>query len=292
MKWPSFVPLTPYEEIIAGIPEDDFVEIEGQRVYAPVRGEGPAVVLLHGFAADSFFYRDLLPLLEKQYRVILIDLNGFGLTERPGDPEEYSLRHQADVIVRVTKERGCQSFHLVGHSYGSGIAATVALSNPELIDSLVLMAPAWEIKRPPWYLRNRLSAESLHVAARAMLSSPERFRKATSMAFHVEHPEADAVAEWYRRHILVEGFREALFGYARAMGSGRIQEIDFSSLKPKTMILAGREDRLVTLASCKKLAEKIPGVRFEVIDECGHSLPEEKPKEVAQLLREFFSETQ
>lgn len=292
MEWPSLEPLTPYRELISGIPEDDFVDLRGQRIYAPVYGDGPTIVLLHGFAADSYFYRKLIPLLVGRFRIIAVDLKGFGLTERPGGPEEYSLEHQADVIVEVAQCQGSESFHLVGHSYGSAVAARLALRSPEFVLSLVLMAPVWEFRRAPWYLRNRFSAESLHVLTRALLSDPEKFRKATRRAFHPDHKQAEEASEWYRKHILVEGFRSALFGYARTVAGGSIREIEYPALQLPTMILAGRNDQLAPLKSCEKLAETMPGARFEVMDDCGHSLPEEKPGEVAEILIDFYDSVQ
>ncbi len=92
-------------------------------------GEGPAVVLLHGFGSSLDMWRPLLPELAEDHRVLALDLKGFGWTDRPrGD---YSPSAQAQLVWAVLNERGIERAALVGHSWGAAVALAMALASPE-----------------------------------------------------------------------------------------------------------------------------------------------------------------
>ncbi len=93
--------LTPFSVVQSERPEA-FRKIGDQRVYVERWGQsGPKVVLLHGFAASSYSFRKLGPLLAKHFEVQALDLNGFGFTERPRTVDAYGLPAQAELVRQV-----------------------------------------------------------------------------------------------------------------------------------------------------------------------------------------------
>ncbi|MEM9017618.1 MAG: alpha/beta fold hydrolase, partial [Verrucomicrobiota bacterium] len=101
MKLPRFDPLLPFDEVAATISPEEFVEIRGQRVYVRDEGEGETLVLLHGLASSAHSFREIFPRMADRYRLLAIDLNGFGNTERPKAKKAYHIRNQAELIVEI-----------------------------------------------------------------------------------------------------------------------------------------------------------------------------------------------
>ena len=116
-----------------GEPKDaTYLQVEGTRVRYVDVGEGPAVVLLHGFASSIENWVTVMPRLVKDHRVIAIDLRGFGWTDRP--VADYSPAAQAKLLKAVLDERKVGKVSIVGHSYGSSVALAFALEYPEQVE--------------------------------------------------------------------------------------------------------------------------------------------------------------
>jgi pimeloyl-ACP methyl ester carboxylesterase len=102
-----------------------FVEVEGARVRYVDAGQGPAVVLLHGFASSLETWLTVMPALAQGHRVLALDLKGFGWTDRPeGD---YSPEAEARLVLAVMKARGIEDAAVVAHSWGTSVALAMAL---------------------------------------------------------------------------------------------------------------------------------------------------------------------
>ena len=108
-----------------------------------VTGTGKAVVLLHGSMASRTQWRSLMDELRQNFRVIAMDLSGYGETPFPENPESYSLKYESDLlngVVAYTLDEG-ESYHLVGHSYGGAVALHHAYHHRERVRSLIAIEP-------------------------------------------------------------------------------------------------------------------------------------------------------
>src|SRR5918998_6376127 len=118
-----------------------FAEVNGVRLHYQEAGDenDPAVVLIHGFLASNFVWRDvLLPLAEEGFHVVAPDLVGFGFSGKPADGE-YTIEAQARAVTGLLDALGIGRATLVGSSYGAAVAAVVALDHPERVERLVLV---------------------------------------------------------------------------------------------------------------------------------------------------------
>lgn len=118
-----------------------FVELDGVRVHYQEAGAvgAPTLVLSHGFCASTFVWSDvLLPIAEMGFRVVALDLVGFGFSQKPGG-FDYTIEAQARVVVRLLDALGIERAALVGSSYGGAVAAACALDFPERVERLVLV---------------------------------------------------------------------------------------------------------------------------------------------------------
>jgi pimeloyl-ACP methyl ester carboxylesterase len=249
-----------------GEPKDaTFLEIEGTRVRYTDRGEGPPVVLLHGFASSLETWVTVAPVLEKKHRVITLDLKGFGWTDRPeGD---YSPAAQARLVFGLLDARGVEQAAVVAHSWGSSVALSMALARPDRVTRIALY-DAWvfEEQLPSFFLWSR---------------SPGMGEVLFGM-FYTERPDEKMARAFYDQryvsHALVTDVERALERpgtVAAALAAVRGQR--FAEVQPRyrtiaqpTLLLWGREDEVTTLPFGERLARELPGARLVVYPRCGH----------------------
>lgn len=285
----KLAPLVPYDEAIREIPQDRFVEVAGQSVYVHDQGDGPAIVLLHGFASTAHSFRELFGPLSQRFRLLAIDLNGFGYTERPRHSKSYRIEAQADLIVEILKRKGINEVVMLGHSYGSAVSAVLAARHPDLVEKVILISPPSEFaEKPPWYVRNGLGIRAAYFMIRALLSNPEKFRELSGKAVHVEGVLTEEVSEIYRRSMLIEGLKKACFGYAKAFGGKGADSIRYEKVAQPVLVIAGEKDAVVSSKSCEVVAGKIAESSLVMLPECGHCPPEERPGEVVTAISNFL----
>jgi len=119
---------------------------------ASVAGEGPAVVLLHGFPQTRLMWRHVAPALARRHTVICPDLRGYGDSDKPpaADPDAYSKRTMARDVVAITEALGFDRFAVVGHDRGALVALRTALDHPDRVTHLATLdvlptADMWDV---------------------------------------------------------------------------------------------------------------------------------------------------
>ncbi len=288
MGLPRLEPLIPHREATASFFSDQLVSVEGEQVYFQRSGSGSPLLLLHGLAASSYSFRQLIPLLESRFEIIAIDLCGFGYTERSKDRARYEIARQAETIVSLMSQLGFSEFGICGHSLGSAVAVTAANRYPERVTRLALVSPVPRFETPPKHFRNALSLHLFYLVCRILLSRPQRFKKVMGRAFFQKDSFSEEASEEYRRRLLIEGLRDSFFGYAVALGRNQSLELEYKKLIQETLVLGGEEDEIIPPEELRELAKRIPKSQLELLSDCGHSAPEEFPERVAEILRANF----
>ena len=117
------------------------LEANGIRIRVSEAGEGPLVLLLHGFPELGHSYRhQLVALAEAGYHAVAPDQRGYGGTDAPSDPLAYTQLHLAGDAVGIVQALGADEVVVVGHDWGSPLAANIALFRPDLVRGLVLLS--------------------------------------------------------------------------------------------------------------------------------------------------------
>src|SRR4051794_6893829 len=127
---------------VGGVREG-YAEIGDVRLHYVEAGEGPLIVLLHGFPEFWYGWRlQIQPLAAAGFRVVAPDMRGYNLSSRPDDVAAYGTGKLADDIHALVHERGAESAMLVGHDWGGTAAWATAMYHPEVVDRLAILNAA------------------------------------------------------------------------------------------------------------------------------------------------------
>ena len=126
-------------------------KVNGIDVHYYVKGEGEPLIIVHGGSEGAQAWKGNIVLLAKQYRVFVPDLPGFGLSSQVLD--SYKVPDMVDFIDQYSKNLGLDSFYLMGHSFGGGVAAHYALKHPQKVRKLILVSSLCLGKEIAWWIR-------------------------------------------------------------------------------------------------------------------------------------------
>ncbi|OLB99948.1 MAG: hypothetical protein AUI15_08035 [Actinobacteria bacterium 13_2_20CM_2_66_6] len=276
---------------------DRDIDVNGVRLHCVVEGEGPLVLLLHGFPETSRAWRKQIPALAKSFRIVAPDLRGFGASEKPKAIAAYRTSVVADDVVALIRAFGAERAHVVGHDWGGGVAWAVAALHPEVVDRLVVLncphpvvmqkalRSNWTQIRKSWYIfafqlpwipewsfrRNR--AKGLKDALRRTAKSHETFSE-------------DDLDE-YARAFSAPGAATGALNYYRAAARSPLPR---GKIKAPTLLIWAMND----FALGNELTHGMDGLfeippRVEYVPDTSHWVMEERPEVVNRLLLEFLA---
>lgn len=268
------------------------VMVDGQRIAYLDAGSGPPVILLHGFGGALWQWEYQQAALSASHRVITLDLLGAGWSDKPDI--EYTPDQILESFRGFMDAVGVQRASLVGNSMGAGVAMGMALTYPERVDRLVLIAGlpdrvrdkvtsplikrALESRVPVW-----LAALGNWVAGRSLT------RAVLREMVHDERLLTPAVIERSYRNRKRAGLVGPLLAMA---GSLPLWEEGFAKrlgdIRHPTLILWGAEDKVFPPQVGKKMHATMPASSFMLIPESGHIPQWERPWQVNLILLQFL----
>ncbi len=245
-------------------------------------GETP-IVLLHGFDSSSFEFRRLLPLLGAETETWAIDLLGFGFTERmaeiPFSPK--AIKTHLYYFWKTLIEKPAI---WVGVSMGGAAAIDLTLSHPEIVKKLVLIDSAG-LAKPPAI--GKFLFPPLGYLAAEFLRNP-KVRRGVSLKAYCDpafvSPDAELCAAL---HLKAPRWSEALIAFAKSGGYGSFRD-DLARVEQQTLILWGKDDRILGTADALKFEQAIANSNLIWIDNCGHVPHLEKPQITARHILDFI----
>ncbi len=249
-----------------GEPKATYLDVAGARVRYVDAGEGPAVVLLHGFASSLEAWDGVIPrLLANGHRVLALDLKGFGWTDRP--PGDYSPAEQARLVLALMDARGIDRAAVVGHSWGASVALALALAAPQRVTRLALY-DAWvfEEQLPGFFLWARVGGVGELLFG---LYYDERADERMAAAFHDRRYMSEELVEAVDRALRRPGTRAAALAAVRGQRYAQV-EGRYRSIEQPALLLWGRDDAVTPLRHGERLARELPAARLVVYPRCGH----------------------
>jgi len=299
---PLFYPVPPltgtFPERDLADPESRFAEINGLTVHYKEMGQGePVFILLHGFGASEYSWREVVEPLSRQGRVIVYDRPAFGLTERPMPGEwtgtnPYSVQGNIELLDGLMNELGVGKATLVGNSAGGEVAAAYALEHPDRVQGLVLVDPAVGSGRggriPTWILPLLKTPQLRHLGPLLVRSIAGKLGDETiRLAWHDPSLVDQHIYDSYRRPLMANNWDKALYEFTIA--DNPVNYTDrLVELAMPVLVVTGDDDRIVPTESSIQLSKEIPGAQLVVFNKCGHVPQEECPDQFMDALQGFL----
>lgn len=278
--------------------DSKFMEINNLSVHYKETGQGePTFILLHGFGASEYSWREVMEPLSKFGRVIAYDRPAFGLTERPMPGEwigtnPYSVQGNVELLEGLMDELGVDEAVLVGNSAGGGVSVAYALAHPDRVEALVLVDPAVGTGRggrfPSWLLPILSTPQLRHLGPLLVRSiAGESGDETIQLAWHDPSLITQDIYAGYRRPIQANNWDKALYEFSIAPNStnyyARLPE-----LAMPVLVVTGDDDRIVPTESSLQLAGVIPGAQLAIFNQCGHVPQEECPDQFMDAMLTFL----
>jgi pimeloyl-ACP methyl ester carboxylesterase len=269
----------------------EFLDVSGARLYyyaAGTRGAGVPVVFLHGFPTSSHLWHDVVPLMPPGHRLVVLDLLGYGRSDRPLD-RPVDARAHAHRLAEVFDELRIQQACVVGHGFGGGVAQAFAIEHGDRVSHLGLIdstgcdhwpALGRALTRAALPMMQLLPAHALigvlHTDLLGGYGTPER-------AGH-------AVDLYLRPFDCAEG-RESIAAHVRGIASPENKTLaaSLAAISAPTAIVWGDADRMMPVAVARKLAAVIPNATLDIIPGARHFTPTEAPRDVADAIHRLLA---
>ena len=275
------------EPHLAGL-EQRWTTVCGARVRYFVGGEGPSLVLVHGLGGAASNWVELVPALQRRYRLLALDLPGHGGSSPL--TAVHSLTPYADIVAAVAEREAMLPAAVVGHSLGGLVALRLALRRPEAVRALLLAASAGissGTRAREVGLTTLLLARPARVVApfRGLVARHALLRYLVFGFFEVSDPATFSAAA-------AEGFLAGPALHTDVWSAGRAlvaddPRIDLVAVRCPCLVLAGARDRMVPVADALEYARRLRAP-LRIVPDCGHLVIGERPDACAEAIEELL----
>lgn len=261
-------------------------------LHVEASGSGKPVLLIHGFGNNVYVWRHLAPALAQQNRVIAIDLKGFGDSPKPVD-ERYSVYEQARLISDYVVNNDLTDVTIVGHSLGGGIALVASLylqqSAPDRQRGLVLIDGIAYPQQMPMFIR-LLATPVLGPLVVGVVPPEIQIREVMKLVYAKNSVVPEDAIKAYAKALKTPEGRYAAVTSARQIQPPDLEDLSlqYQNLRVPTLIVWGRQDRIIPASIGERLHQAIPGSRLFMIEDSGHSPAEEQPQVLLPVVESFL----
>ena len=274
------------------------MEVQGVNIFYREAGpaKAPVVLLLHGFGASSYMFRNLIPQLATKYHVIAPDLPGFGQTGvMPGKPFAYTFDNLASVIDAFTVAKGAERYAMYVFDYGAPVGWRLAVKNPQKVTAIVTqngnayeegLSGGWADMRKAWAdptAANREALRRFNTLDMTKWQYTEGVRDTSLIA-----PETWQLAHAAIERIGVEVQMDLLLDYGQNIKQYNQLHEFFRSHRPPTLAMWGKNDPFFLPAGAEAFKRDNPKAEVRFLD-TGHFAIETHGEEIATQMLEFLN---
>jgi len=266
--------------ILAKIVEEKFLQIDGYKIrYLESGNSKKTLVLLHGLGASAERWLNVIPLFSKDYHVVVPDLIGFGLSDKPH--VDYTPEYFSEFLEKFFAQTGINRPNLIGSSLGGQIAANYTSSHTDEIEKLVLVSPAGAMTQ---------STPALDAYVMAALYPNEQTAK---NAFELMEGSGEEVPQE-----IITGFVErmqlpnaklAFMSTVLGLKNSKLITTKLGSIRTPTLIIWGSDDPVIPIDYSDSFISAIQDCRFFRMDGCGHTPYVQDPSTFASKVLEFLN---
>ena len=283
--------------VLEGSWKHEFIISNKVKLHYVTQGEGPLMLILHGFPEFWYSWRHLIPEFAKSFKVVALDLRGYNDSDKPQDQSAYVMDEFIKDVDGVIKGLGYEQCVLVGHDWGGAIAWNFAYAHPEMVERLIIMNLPHPAKfaegfrtpqqllrssyifffQLPWLpelLIQSSDYQAIETAFKGMAVSKSAFTNADIEAYK------DAAAK--------RGTLTAALNYYRNFGQQRTLSLDWSVLEVPTLMIWGENDSALGKELTYGTEAYVRDFRIKYISNCSHWVQQEQPQLVNRYMREFL----
>jgi len=255
------------------MPEEKIL-INGLKINYKIAGQGPAILILHGWGGSSDSWIQVQEILAREgFKIIVPDFPGFGKSKTPFEP--WGVKEYGNFVLNLTKILELQNFFLLGHSFGGRVAIKFSILYPEKIKSLILCDSAG-IKQK-WGIGEKLIFQISKIGNAIFTPTPlRRFKDKAKNLFYIflrhrDYARADGTMRETIKKVLTEDLLK-----------------DLPQIKIRTLIIWGESDKLVPVKYAHIFKEKIENSELKILPKIGHSPHLEVPEKLTEIIINFL----
>lgn len=275
----------------------EYLTTNGVKLHYVTQGEGPLMLMLHGFPEFWYSWRHQIPEFAQNFKVVAIDLRGYNDSDKPNEQSAYVMNEFIKDVGGVIRVLGYQKCILVGHDWGGAIAWNFAYTHPEMLEQLIILnLPhpakfAQGLRTPQQLLRsNYVFLFQLPWIPELLLQSSDYQAIETTFKSMAVNKSAFTKADIdaYKNAAAKRGALTAMLNYYRNVFQQRMVNPNWGVLEVPTLMIWGENDPALGKELTYNTAAYVRDFQIKYIPNCGHWVQQEQPKLVNQYMREFL----
>ncbi|MBF2004979.1 alpha/beta fold hydrolase [Chlorogloeopsis fritschii PCC 9212] len=275
----------------------DYIITNGVKLHYVTQGEGPLMLMLHGFPEFWYSWRHQIPEFAKYFKVVAVDLRGYNDSDKPKEQSAYVMDEFIKDVKGLIKGLGYEKCVLVGHDWGGAIAWCFTYAHPEMVEKLIVLniphpakfseglrTPQQLLKSSymflfqlPWLpevLIQSADYQAIETALKGMAVNKSTFTQADIDAYK------DAAAK--------RGALTAMLNYYRNIFQQRLLNPSWGVLEVPTLMIWGEKDTALGKELSYGTEAYVRDLQIRYIPNCSHWVQQEKPELVNEYMREFL----
>ncbi len=285
---------------LSGLVTHRYADLEDARLHYVEAGEGPLVVLLHGFPQFWYMWRFQIPaLVQAGFRVVAPDMRGYNLSNKPPKVSDYQVELLARDVERLIRACGEETATVAGHDWGAMAGWVVAMMHPERVERLGILNLPHPHRFARGLLRPAQLLRSSYMFFFQIPSLPEKALGASNFASlryalrnEPVRPETFSTEDIdrYTEALARPGALTAALNYYRAL----FRRNPFESrrllqrIEAPVLVIWGEKDRVLGADLAEPDRYWVPNLRMERLPDAGHFVAEDRPEKVNALLLDFL----
>ncbi|GAB1545207.1 alpha/beta fold hydrolase [Scytonema sp. NUACC21] len=276
----------------------EYITTNGIKLHYVTQGEGPLMLMLHGFPEFWYSWRHQIPEFAKEFKAVALDLRGYNDSDKPTNQSAYVMDELVRDIEGVVKGLGYEKCVLVGHDWGGIIAWNFAYAHPEMVERLIILnvphpAKFGEgLRTPQQLLRSSyifffqlpgLPEFTIQAADYQLLENAFKGMAVNKNAF------TKADIEAYKNAAAKRGALTAMLNYYRNIFQQRIVNQSWGVLEVPTLMIWGEQDTALGKELTYGTEAYVRDFQIRYIPNSSHWVQQEQPELVSQYMREFLA---
>ncbi len=271
------------------------IQANGIQFHYVTEGDGPLMLFLHGFPEYWYSWRHQIQEFSKNYKVVALDMRGYGQTDRPQGKENYTIDVLVNDVKEVVSALGYEKCVLVGHDWGALVAWYVAMNFEACVEKLIVM----NVPHPKCYMENltfRQVLRSWYIWMFQLPRFPEMYLKANDFKWITDQfrsavntaafPEEDL--KKYKENAAMPGALTAMLNYYRNLPAEMMRMNTAPIIQVPTLMLWGENDGYTGKDSTRGTDRYVKNLDLKFLPNCSHWTQQDCPKEVNQYMSDFL----